>query len=215
LPVGPAPVRCASVPRHGGSAERDDHAHRPDRVLVGACRATMGLPLFPLVVLHAERALQPGSAALMGWVRQETPGRPGGIVAPFAYCGGGKQWPIRHPRHLLGGSRRRGWIRRFGAAVRWLCWDVPIVAEGDPAVRCLEESPRSRTMWVPRPNVRSTRLIVRWAGNRRHDARPADPPPRLAPAWAAATNPSRRTVGTIATGAVQVSGTSTATSGLE
>jgi hypothetical protein len=59
-------------------------------------------------------------------------------------------------------------------------------------------------------------MIVRWAGNRRHDARPADPtattPLCLA---AAATNPSRRTVGTIATGAVQVSGTSTATSGLE
>jgi hypothetical protein len=44
---------------------------------------------------------------------------------------------------------------------------------------------------------------------------PPTPPLRLAPAWAAATNPSRRTVGTIATGAVQVSGTSAATSGLE
>src|SRR6266516_4867814 len=33
-PVGPAPVRCASVPRHGGSVERDDHARRPDRVLL-------------------------------------------------------------------------------------------------------------------------------------------------------------------------------------
>jgi SRSO17 transposase len=35
LPVGPAPVRCASVPRHDGYAEHD-HAHRPDRVLLTA-----------------------------------------------------------------------------------------------------------------------------------------------------------------------------------
>jgi hypothetical protein len=38
--VGPAPVRCASVPRHGGSVERDDHALRPDRVLLAACCTT-------------------------------------------------------------------------------------------------------------------------------------------------------------------------------
>ena len=34
MPVGPAPVRCASVPHHGGYLERDDHQPRPDRALL-------------------------------------------------------------------------------------------------------------------------------------------------------------------------------------
>jgi SRSO17 transposase len=31
--LGPAPVRCASVPHRDGYAERDDHSSRPDRVV--------------------------------------------------------------------------------------------------------------------------------------------------------------------------------------
>src|SRR6266498_605834 len=34
ISVGPAPVRCASVPHHGGYAERDDHERQPDRALL-------------------------------------------------------------------------------------------------------------------------------------------------------------------------------------
>jgi Transposase DDE domain len=30
-PVGPAPVRCASIPHHGGSVDQDDHQPQPDR----------------------------------------------------------------------------------------------------------------------------------------------------------------------------------------
>ena len=36
MPVGPASVRCASVPRRGGCGEPDDHTLRPDRALLGA-----------------------------------------------------------------------------------------------------------------------------------------------------------------------------------
>jgi hypothetical protein len=35
-PIGPAPARCVSVPRRVGCLVRDDHEHRPDRVLLGA-----------------------------------------------------------------------------------------------------------------------------------------------------------------------------------
>ncbi len=46
LPVGPAPVRCASVPHHGGCAQRDEHAPRPDRALLTVCE--IDSPPFPL-----------------------------------------------------------------------------------------------------------------------------------------------------------------------
>jgi hypothetical protein len=185
---------------------------------VGGCRATTACHLLPW---SCSMPSEPPAwlSGSMGRVCEETQATSLGIVSwdrrPFAHCAGGEQWSIRHRRPLLyGGSRRRG--RRIGAAVRWLCWDVPIVAEGDSGGPTREGPTVTGSHGVPRPNVRSTRMIVRWGlGNRRHDARPADPTATTPLCLAAATNPNRRTIGTIATGAVQVSGTSTAISGLE
>jgi len=61
-PVGPAPVRCASVPRHGGYADQDDHQPQPDRALLIVC-ATDGVAPRRVVSHLARRAGRPAVLA--------------------------------------------------------------------------------------------------------------------------------------------------------